>query len=564
MKKSLRIGLAQINTTVGDLAGNQKKISEYLAQAQGVGCDIIVFPELAITGYPPEDLLLKKHFIDANLRAVKSLAADVAHIVAVVGFVDRDKQGLLYNAAAVIAEKKIQAVYRKNHLPNYGVFDEKRYFTSGRDLSVFRYDNINIGISICEDIWQGKTYSQRYAKAGVDLLLNLSASPYHCHKSRERKAVLASCARTSHAVVCYCNLVGGQDELVFDGHSVILDKKGTTLARAEIFAQDLLVADVNVAARTKRSRKATPVIDAVKFSGKAKPVVAARKAQKLSSSEEIYQALVLGTRDYILKNGFQKVVLGLSGGIDSALVAVIARDAVGKENVLGVSMPSRFTSAGTRADARILAQNLGIHFNEISIDELFEIYLKALQPVFEGRAANIAEENLQARIRGSLLMALSNKLGPLVLTTGNKSEISVGYCTLYGDMAGGFAVIKDVPKTVVYQLAHCINQKNGCSVIPESIIARAPTAELREDQKDQDTLPPYDVLDAVLQGYVEKDEGLVQLKRKESNAELVRNIIRLVDRMEYKRRQAPLGVKITPKAFGKDWRLPITNKYREE
>ncbi|HQL41260.1 MAG TPA: NAD+ synthase [Candidatus Omnitrophota bacterium] len=563
MKKSIRIGLAQINTTVGDLAGNQKKICAYIGKARQSGCDIVVFPELAITGYPPEDLLLKKHFIAANRKAIQAVAGEAKDIVAVVGFVDVDVHGHLYNAAAIIAGKKIQSVYRKNHLPNYGVFDEQRYFTCGRDINIFYYDGLKIGVSICEDIWQGSEYCKRYAKQGARILLNLSASPYHCYKNSERQTVLKACARTSRSVVCYCNLVGGQDELVFDGQSVILDSKGHWITSAEAFQEDLCVTDVLVETSAGRKGQDLKGFSSQRSSSHPKILITRKKVQPLSRIDEIYQALVLGTRDYVVKNGFQNVVIGLSGGIDSALVATIAKDALGPDHVLGVCMPSRYTSEETLRDARAQAHSLGICFQQIPIDELFSAYLKVLQPIFVDHAVNIAEENLQARIRGNLLMALSNKFGHLVLTTGNKSEIAVGYCTLYGDMAGGFAVIKDVPKTVVYQLARRINVQQGKEVILKSIIDRAPTAELKENQKDQDTLPAYDVLDAILQDYVENDKGLAQLKRPGRDAALIKNIVQLVDRMEYKRRQAPLGVKITPKAFGRDRRLPITNQYRE-
>lgn len=562
MRKYIRVGLAQVNTIVGDLDGNQRKISEYIARARQVSCDIVVFPELALVGYPPEDLLLKKHFIGANLAAIKALAKSVSRIVAVVGFVDRDAKGVLYNAAAIIAEKKIKGVYRKNHLPNYGVFDEKRYFSCGQDIMTFQYDGVNVGVSICEDIWQPSGYCARHKKAGTDLLLNLSASPYHCNKAKERKDILTACARQSHASVCYCNLVGGQDELVFDGGSLVVDSRGKILAGAQAFAEDLLVVDVGLPAG--RVNKKGIVIHGARPLGEKRILISGKKPQKISREEEIYHALVLGTRDYVRKNGFHKAVIGLSGGIDSALVAAIAKEALGQENVLGVSMPSRYTSPETRRDAKQLAENLNISFQEIPIDEIFASYLKTLQPVFQQAPVNIAEENLQARIRGNLLMALSNKLGHLVLTTGNKSEIAVGYCTLYGDMAGGFAVIKDVPKTVVYRLAHFVNQNDKSAPIPESIIMRAPTAELKENQKDQDTLPPYETLDKILYGYVEQDQSLSQLKRVEQSMSLIQKVVQLVDRMEYKRRQAPLGVKITPKAFGRDRRLPITNKYREE
>jgi len=562
--KILRIGLAQINTTVGDLVGNKKKILEYVEKARQMSVDVIVFPELAVTGYPPEDLLLKKYFIDDNIKVLKEIALRVKNIVAVVGFVDRDNRGLIYNAAAVIHHGAIKAVYQKNHLPNYGVFDEKRYFAKGQEVSLFDYDGICFGVNICEDIWDKSGPCMLQAKAGAQVLLNLSASPYHFGKTEQRAKILSSCATNNKAFVCYCNLIGGQDELVFDGSSVVLDQAGKMIARANAFEEDLLVTDLKVSPKGKglSSRIKKVKLTANPFGGE-RIFINGKKEQKLSVCAEIYQALVLGTRDYMKKNGFTKAVLGISGGIDSALVAVIARDALGKENVLGVSMPSPYTSKETRADAKLLARNLGISFKEIPIKNLFDGYLKTLKPIFKGLKTNIAEENLQARIRGNILMALSNKFGPLVLTTGNKSEIAVGYCTLYGDMAGGFAVIKDVPKTTVYRLADFVNKQAQRPLIPQSIIKRAPTAELKKNQKDQDSLPPYDILDSILQAYVEEDQGLMQIKKSKNAGVLVKKILALVDRMEYKRRQAPLGVKITPKAFGRDRRLPITNQYHE-
>lgn len=561
--RTLRIALAQLNTTVGDLSGNKKRILEEVAKARQMSANIVVFPELAVTGYPPEDLLLKKHFVHDNVCALKDLAAEIKNIVAIIGYVDRDARGLIYNAAAVIVNGKVAGVYRKNCLPNYGVFDEKRYFMPGTGSVLFDYDGIYFGVNICEDIWhlQGPCVDQ--VKKGASVLFNLSASPYHCGKTKQREGVLHACAKRNKAFVCYCNLTGGQDDLVFDGASVVLDPYGHVVARAKAFQEDLLIADLKIekvrelAARTKAvSLPVKPLLEGKLF-------IRGNKEEPLSSIEEVYQALVLGTRDYMQKNHFKKAVIGISGGIDSALVAAIACDAIGKENVLGVSMPSCFTSRGTRSDAKILAKNLGISFKEIPIKKLFDSYLVTLKPVFKGLKPNIAEENIQARIRGNILMALSNKFGHLVLTTGNKSEISVGYCTLYGDMAGGFAVIKDVPKTTVYKLASLVNKKAGQSVIPQSIITRPPTAELKKNQKDEDSLPPYHVLDAILEAYIEKDQGLQEIQNKKGAAHLSERIIQLVDSMEYKRRQAPIGVKITPKAFGKDRRLPLTNHYKE-
>lgn len=559
--KTLRIALAQINTTVGDLEGNSRKILSFSSRAVRAGAHMVVFPELTLTGYPPEDLLLKKHFIDDNMRALKKIIPSIKNITAVVGFVDRDQKGRIYNAAAVVANGKLKGVYHKNNLPNYGVFDEKRYFLKGDGIKLFDYNGAAFAVSICEDVWTEDGPCGMAAKAGAKILLNLSASPYHAGKTQEREKILARRAKENKAYVLYCNLVGGQDELVFDGASLVLSPNGKVIARAQSFDEDIIVVNIEIL-RTKKISKA--------ISAGAKPLidgtinVPCAMARQLSPEEEIYRALVLGTRDYIFKNGFDKAVLGLSGGIDSALVATIAKDAIGKENILAVSMPSSYTSSATRADAKKCAKNLDIALEEVSIKKVFSAYLQTLKASFLGLKTNITEENIQARIRGNILMAFSNKFGHLVLTTGNKSEIAVGYCTLYGDMAGGFAVIKDVPKTTVYRLAHFVNKKAGWAVIPRTIIQRAPTAELRKNQKDQDTLPPYPVLDKILKAYVEEDKGLGRLAQTRHQAPLAKKIISLIDRMEYKRRQAPLGVKITPKAFGKDRRLPITNQYREK
>lgn len=559
--KTLRVALAQVNTTVGDLEGNRRKIAFFTSRAVRAGAHIVVFPELTLTGYPPEDLLLKKYFIEDNLRTLKAIIPSIKKITAVIGFVDRDKKGSLYNAAAVIVDGKLKGVYHKNNLPNYGVFDEKRYFTKGENVKIFDYNGASFAVSICEDIWNDNGPCRAAAKAGAKILLNLSASPYHAGKTQEREKVLSLCAKKNQTFVLYCNLVGGQDELVFDGASLVFGPKGKIIAQAKSFEEDLLIANIEFV-QTKKVAKAIPAAAKTLMNGKvAAPSIL---AHKLSAEEEIYRALVLGTRDYILKNGFDKAVLGISGGIDSALVAAIAKDAIGKENVLAVSMPSPYTSNATRADAKKVAKNLDIAFEEVPIKKVFSAYLQTLKPSFLGLKPNIAEENLQARIRGNILMAFSNKFGHLVLTTGNKSEIAVGYCTLYGDMAGGFAVIKDVPKTTVYRLANFVNKKAGRSIIPLSVIKRAPSAELKKNQKDQDTLPPYPVLDKILKAYVEEDKGLSRLAATAHQAQLARKIISLIDHMEYKRRQAPLGVKITPKAFGKDRRLPITNQYKEK
>ncbi len=563
--KTTRVALAQINVTVGSLAENGNKILSFVETAKQADCDIVVFPELAITGYPPEDLVLKKHFVEDNLKILNSLAKDIKGIVGIVGFIDCDKQGNLYNAAAIIANKKIVQIYRKNCLVNYGVFDEKRYFSEGMENMIFEIDGVSFGVSICEDIWEEKGPCSDQAKAGAQVLLNLSASPYQCEKVYQRESVLSKRARKLNVSICYCNLVGGQDELVFDGASIILDSRGRRVACGKQFKEDLVIADVSFCkkVKSKRVKNIKKVQIAKTFISSEKLYIRHKQEKRFDKNKEIYQALVLGTKDYILKNGFKRIVLGISGGIDSALVAAIACDAIGKENVLGVSMPSQYTSKATRSDAKRLAKNLGINFKEISIKNIFKLYTETMKPCFKNTKVNLAEENLQARIRGNILMALSNKFGHLVLTTGNKSEIAVGYCTLYGDMAGGFAAIKDIPKTEVYDLVKYRNKKEKKACIPKSILNRAPTAELKKNQKDQDTLPPYNVLDPILEAYVEGDQSLRDVKSKKYNKKLINKIVTMVDCMEYKRRQAPLGVKITPKAFGGDKRFPVTNKYQK-
>ena len=556
----LRVALAQINTTVGDLQGNSARILSFAAQARDQQADLVVFPELAVTGYPPEDLLFKGAFIDDNLKALAGLVGSLQGLAAVVGFVDRDRRGYIYNAAAVIAGGRLRGVYHKQALPNYGVFDEKRYFAEGKKQLMFDVGGIPVGVSICEDIWIRDGVIRGQAKAGARIAVNLSSSPYDFGKIKQREDLLRAQARSARMYVCYANTVGGQDELVFDGGSLVIDPKGKIVASARQFAEDLMVVDIPV--EKPRQKKSGKIINIPSGSGKSpKQPLEPHLSAHLSRTQRIYQALVLGTRDYLGKNGFKKAVIGVSGGIDSALVAAIAVAAVGKENVIGVSMPSEYTSAGTRADSQQLARNLGIRHFEVPIGNIYQSYLDALKGEFADTKPDVTEENLQARIRGNILMSLSNKFGWIVLTTGNKSEIAVGYCTLYGDMSGGFAVIKDVPKTLVYEIARYINQSSG-EVIPESILERPPTAELRKDQKDEDSLPPYEVLDPILKSYVEEHQSLVSLAKKNKNAAMVKDIVRMVDQSEYKRRQAPPGIKITPRAFGKDWRLPITNKYK--
>ncbi|HIH42448.1 TPA: NAD+ synthase [Candidatus Woesearchaeota archaeon] len=547
----LRIAIAQINPTVGDLRGNQLLILDYIIRAKEKNADLVVFPELAICGYPPEDLLYKNHFIQDNIKSLKKIASNVKGISAVIGFVDCIESGVLHNAAAFISEGKVKSVYHKQKLPNYGVFDEKRYFKSswlkGKLCGMLKIKGVSAGLSICEDIWIEDSVCIQQAKAGAKLLINISCSPYDMGKVKIREAMLKERAKQTNAYVCYVNVVGGQDELVFDGRSMIVDPKGVIVAKGKHFEDDLVFCDLPLGERTAKDYKKVQIKNVL--------------PKKTTKIERVYKALVLGTQDYIRKNGFKKVVIGLSGGIDSALVAAIAVKAVGNDNVTCVTMPSRYTSKGTRADAERLANNLKVSLITIPIEDIFASYIKTLSGEFKGTQVNVAEENIQARIRGNLLMALSNKFGWLVLTTGNKSEVAVGYCTLYGDMSGGFAVIKDVPKTMVYELSAYIN--NTCDqVIPKTIIRRAPSAELRSNQKDQDSLPPYNVLDPILEQYVEKHDS-VETMSKKNKKELVEKIIDLVDHSEYKRRQAPPGIKITARAFGKDWRLPITNKYKE-
>lgn len=577
-----RVALAQINPTVGDLTGNTRLILESLEQARAAGADLVAFPELAITGYPPEDLLLKASFLRENRRALDRIREAARDLTAVVGFVDAP--GEIYNAAAVLHRGDLVGIHHKTFLPNYGVFDEDRYFMRGTRLSVFTLGALTFGVAVCEDIWypRGPGYYQSLV-GGAQLLVNLNASPYHARKWEFRDKMLATRASDNACYVAYVNAVGGQDELIFDGDSCIVEPGGTLVARAPFFREHLLVADLDVEAVQRRrladprrrkgltafttpgANPQVPHIEHVKLGESERPAREPLAPGPLPAPpgrwEEVYEALVLGVRDYVRKNGFQKVVIGISGGVDSALTAAIAVDALGADKVNGVYMPSRFNSDMSTQDSEKLCRNLGIPFHVLPIEGPFGSFMEILGPVFEGRKPNEAEENLQARIRGNLLMALSNKFGWLVLTTGNKSEVACGYCTLYGDMVGGFAVIKDVPKTWVYELCGHVNRDT--ERIPERIITRPPSAELREDQKDTDSLPPYDVLDAILSHYVEEDrsvDGIIELGFDEA---LVRRVVRLVDRNEYKRRQAAPGVKITPKAFGRDRRLPITNRFEE-
>ncbi|MBN2452899.1 MAG: NAD+ synthase [Candidatus Omnitrophica bacterium] len=557
MKKNVRIAIAQINCTVGDLDGNAEKIIACLRRAESLCADIIAFPELAITGYPPEDLLLKPKFVSDNLDALKKVAKHVNDAIAVVGFVGRDGKGV-YNSAAVIHRGSVAGIYNKIILPNYGVFDEKRYFMPGSAPCVFKIGDIVFGVNICEDIWHNDGPLLQEASLGARLIININSSPYHAGKVLEREAIARNGSKANKVCIAYANMVGGQDEIVFDGQSMLVSPEGKVTHRAEAFGEDLLVADIEIESGKPADMKNCTTI-AGTIGNNPKPAITRKDTERLSPSAEIYRALVLGLKDYAAKNGFAKALLGLSGGIDSSLVAVIAADALGRENVTGIFMPTRYSSEQSELDAKKVADNLGIKYSSISIDHIYKLYLMAFEPHFAGKQKDLTEENLQARIRGNILMALSNKFGWLVLTTGNKSEMSTGYATLYGDMAGGLAVIKDVPKTLVYKLAAYRNSIS--KAIPDSVIKKEPTAELRHDQKDRDTLPPYDVLDPIIKAYVEEDKSPDEIAALGFEKEVVAKVIKMVDKSEYKRRQSPPGIKITPKAFGKDRRMPITNKY---
>ncbi len=587
----MRLALAQINTVVGDLEGNRALILARYAEARAEGADLVLFPELAVTGYPPEDLLLRPGFVRAAGRSLRDIAAAMDGPAALVGF--PHFEGDLYNACAVCAEGEVRAVYRKRFLPNYGVFDEERYFASGRDLVLLEMGETLVGVTVCEDMWQPGPPATDLALAGAQLLVNVSASPFHVGKERDREEMFQQRARDTASFVAFVNAVGGQDELVFDGHSCVLDDEGEVVARAPGFEEALLVVDIDptaaigrrlsdarrrALARDQEARPAARVVALREPQGQSQgtvPALAPDAPQGQSHGtvpalapfpddlEQMRLALELGLRDYVDKNGFREVVVGLSGGIDSALTAALAVEALGAERVHGVSMPSRFSSEGTRSDARRLAESLGIDFREIPIEEVVASLESALQPSFGDRPRDLTEENLQARARGVLLMALSNKLGWLVVATGNKSELSVGYATLYGDMAGGFALLKDVFKTDVFRLAVHLNERAGRELIPASIIGRPPTAELRDHQRDDDSLPPYDALDRVLEAYVELDRSREELLADGFDADVVERALAMIDRAEYKRRQAPPGVKLRPKAFGRDRRTPITNRWRD-
>lgn len=573
----MRVAIGQINTTVGDIEANFLKIKSFYEKAVENSCDIIVFPELALTGYPPEDLLTNMEFIKQQRVKIDELKNIFTEAVGVVGFVNFENS-TIYNSAAVIYRDSI-FLYNKTRLPNYGVFDEERYFAKGNRGLVISLCDAKVGITICEDIWYPESVmTDEVVLAKSDVIVNLSSSPYNVGKTGDRKEMLKTRARDYNVFLVYANLVGGQDELVFDGNSLVISPEGKIIAQGEPFEEDLVIVDIHVEEVFRRrlldqrykfliqtySPKYEIIEGKIGFVPKDKKgLVSVKNIFELSEEEEIIKALELSIRDYVRKNNFSKVVIGISGGIDSALVAYLCAEALGKENVIGVSMPSRFSSEGTKSDAKKLCENLGIKYLEIPVERIFKTYLEELEPVFENRNWDITEENLQARIRGNILMALSNKFGWIVVSTGNKSELSMGYSTLYGDMVGGFALIKDIYKTTVYKLVDYVNKKHGWDIIPQSIVDRPPTAELRENQKDQDTLPPYPILDKILKKYIEEEKSPKEIcKETNFDLELVKNVIITVNKNEYKRRQAPIGTKITFRAFGKDRRYPITNNFK--
>jgi NAD+ synthase (glutamine-hydrolysing) len=570
----VRVALAQINTTVGDVWGNAEKAAGALKEAAGAGAQLVALPELAIPGYPPEDLLMRPTFIKDNLRALEAVAAEVPPgVVAAIGFVDLDAD--LYNACAVVSGGEILHRYHKRYLPNYGVFDENRYFREGSGAPVLKMDGALVGVSICEDIWYPGGPAREQALAGAGVLLNISASPYHRRKGAFRERMLGVRASDYGCYVVFCNLVGGQDELVFDGHSLVFDPEGDLISRARQFEEDLLVVDLYpeevLTQRLHESRprkenvERPPEVVSVPGHEKTGPAEPGehRIEDLLPEEGEVFEALVLGLGDYFRKNGFSRAVLGLSGGIDSSLCAVVASRALGAQNVTGVLMPSRYTSEASNTDAEAIAKNLGIDTQVVPIGPVFDDYREMLEGPFRGLPEDTTEENIQARIRGNIIMAFSNKFGWIALSTGNKSEMSVGYSTLYGDMAGGFAVIKDVPKTLVYRICRYVNETEGRELVPESILTKEPSAELRPGQRDVDSLPPYEILDPILEAYIEEDKGVREIVARGFDKEDVRRVIRLVDAAEYKRRQAPIGIKVTSRAFGRDRRMPMTNRYSE-
>ncbi len=571
--RRLRVSLAQINTAVGDLDGNAAKIIEAIRAAESLGADLVAFPELALTGYPPEDLVLRRGFVEANLDALQQVreATRGLHVSAVVGFVDYAHD--IFNAAAVLHDGEQAGVYHKQYLPNYGVFDEARYFRPGLGVQLFEIGDARVGVTICEDIWYSSGPMQDQCLAGAELIVNINGSPFHAGKAKQREQMLATRAADNAVLTLYCNLVGGQDHLIFDGGSTVYGPGGQLLARAPLFQEDLLTVDLDVEEvrqtrlhdpRLRRLPQTDAEVASVsgQHSGQREVSGDPPLADEISEVAQVYEALVLGTRDYIHKTGFRDVVIALSGGIDSTITAVLAVEALGPEHVRGVSMPSRYSSEGSVADARALAENLGIRLDVLPIEAAYQAYLDTLAPLFEGLEPDVTEENLQARIRGVLMMALSNKTGALVLTTSNKSESATGYTTLYGDMTGGLAVIQDVPKLLVYQLSEYANVRAGREVIPVSVLTKPPSAELRPDQFDEQSLMPYERLDPILQAFVEEDRSLDEIVAAGFDEADVKRVMSLVTVAEYKRRQAAPGLRITPRAFGKDRRFPIANRYR--
>ncbi len=584
MARTFRLALAQINLTVGDIPGNTSRMLECLQQARESRADLVAFPELATTGYPPEDLLFKKSFVDANVAAMHEVVAASHGMAVVLGYVHPRGTGVA-NSAAIGYDGKLIDTYDKIFLPNYGVFDEERYFVKGSACPVYEINGVQVGVNVCEDIWYEMGPSSVQRRAGAELIVNINASPFHAGKSAYRAgSIVGSRAVENGLYVAYLNTVGGQDELVFDGNSMICDPQGELVARGPAFREAMILADIQVDSATQPAPQfedsscdadleAVGSPKVVRVSGypanrERPPVPSSPAFAEAGETEEIYRALVMGTHDYLVKTGFSKAIVGLSGGIDSALTAVVAADALGPENVLGITMPSRYSSSGSVDDSANLARNLGIEFWEIPIEPAHAAFAEMLEQRFADTTPNVAEENVQARIRGNVLMTVSNKFGWIVLTTGNKSEMAMGYATLYGDMAGGFAVLKDVHKMTVYALSRWRNAHGELfggsdDVIPTAIIDKPPSAELREDQLDEDSLPPYDILDPVIQAYVEDDRSYAEMLDMGFDSAVVRQVITAVDRNEYKRRQAPPGVKITPRAFGRDRRLPIVNRYRQ-
>jgi len=569
----MRVALAQINTTVGDIWGNVEKMADTMERATDSGAQLVAYPELTIPGYPPEDLLMRPSFIEENIRALDEFARRVPeNVVAAVGFVDLDAD--LYNACAVVSGGEVLHRYHKRYLPNYGVFDENRYFREGSGAPILDLGGALVGVSVCEDIWYPGGPAREQALGGASVLLNISASPYHRRKGVFRERMLGVRASDYGCYVVFCNLTGGQDELVFDGHSVVFDPEGALVARAGQFRDDLLLVDLypdhSLMQRLhdprprKETTEHTPEIVRIPgYEPAAAEPVEPRVEPSLSEEDEVLEGLVLGLGDYFRKNGFSRAVLGLSGGIDSSLAAAVAVEALGPQNLTGILMPSSYTSEESNTDAAALAKNLGIDTQTIPIGPAFDAYREMMKDAFKGLPEDVTEENLQSRIRGNILMALSNKFGWIVLSTGNKSEMSVGYSTLYGDSAGGFAVIKDVPKNLVYRVARHLNERKNREIIPDSVLTKEPTAELRENQRDTDSLPPYEVLDPILEAYIEEDRGVAEIVASGFAEDDVRRIVQLVDRAEYKRRQAPTGIKVTGRAFGRDRRMPITNRYVE-